>query len=49
MVKCVSCNKETNNCIKVTCHKCAEEMARCGKCRSLSIEYKCHCGAFEGP
>jgi predicted RNA-binding Zn-ribbon protein involved in translation (DUF1610 family) len=48
MVKCVSCGKESTKGVKFKCPECGEEVYRCDKCRSLSIEYKCKCG-YVGP
>lgn len=48
MEKCISCNKRTQESVKFPCPKCKNEIRRCNKCRSLSIEYKCSCG-FVGP
>ena len=31
------------------CPKCREEILRCDKCRSLSIEYKCPKCEYKGP
>lgn len=44
MVKCISCEKETQDGIKLSCPKCKKEINRCPKCRSLSTEYTCKCG-----
>ncbi|MEM4703100.1 MAG: zinc finger domain-containing protein [Candidatus Pacearchaeota archaeon] len=30
------------------CPACKKTIARCGKCRKLSVKYVCGCG-FEGP
>ena len=39
-MKCISCNKETSKIVKFPCPGCKEELLRCDKCRSLSIESK---------
>ncbi|MBT3398020.1 RNA-binding protein [archaeon] len=48
MKECTSCGKETQGSIKFPCPKCKNDIQRCNKCRSLSIEYKCDCG-HKGP
>lgn len=47
-MKCVSCGKETEDCVKFPCPECKKEISRCNKCRGLSIEFKCGCG-YQGP
>ncbi|NPE29621.1 RNA-binding protein [Methanococcoides sp. SA1] len=48
-MKCTSCNKETTKIVKFPCAKCKNEILRCDKCRSLSIEYKCTKCGHKGP
>lgn len=48
MGKCISCSKDSQECVKITCPNCKETILRCDRCRSLSIEFKCQCG-FQGP
>ncbi len=50
--KCVSCNREISNIDNSTllkCPSCGEVIARCGKCRSIGIKWKCPKCGFEGP
>jgi len=45
---CISCGKEiAEKGILFKC-PCGKEIARCGHCRKLTVQYKCDCG-FEGP
>ncbi|PIU75892.1 RNA-binding protein [Candidatus Pacearchaeota archaeon CG06_land_8_20_14_3_00_35_12] len=48
-MKCLSCKEMIEkNGSKFPCPKCKVEIARCNKCKKLSVQYKCKCG-FEGP
>jgi predicted RNA-binding Zn-ribbon protein involved in translation (DUF1610 family) len=48
-MRCTSCGSELDKgSVVLECPKCDNKIARCGKCRNLSIKYKCKCG-FEGP
>ncbi|MCS7134569.1 MAG: zinc finger domain-containing protein [Candidatus Pacearchaeota archaeon] len=48
-MKCVSCEAELQEgSVIFTCPSCKRQIARCGKCRKLSVKYKCGCN-FEGP
>ena len=48
-MKCISCKTESQNSVKFPCPKCKKELKRCGKCRSLSIEYECSNCGHKGP
>ncbi|MCX8193923.1 MAG: zinc finger domain-containing protein [Candidatus Pacearchaeota archaeon] len=47
---CSSCSKELleDEGVIFKCPFCEKKMARCAKCRKVSVKYKCACG-FEGP
>lgn len=49
-IKCFSCGKELENeGVIFKCPYCEKRnIARCAKCRKVSVNYKCECG-FEGP
>lgn len=48
-MKCISCGVEVEEeGVIFECPMCSKKIARCGKCRKVSVKYKCKCG-FEGP
>lgn len=48
-MKCKSCDSELDNgAVVLECPNCQTKIARCNKCRNLSIEFECKCG-FKGP
>jgi len=47
-MECKSCGAEFMKGAKFKCPECGKEIARCNKCKKLSVSYKCKCG-FEGP
>jgi len=49
MDKCISCDKKSLDSVKFHCPKCKNEIMRCNKCRSLSIDYVCPKCGYRGP
>lgn len=44
-MKCNSCDKDTSEGVMFKCSTCGEEIFRCIRCRTLSIDYRCvKCG-----
>jgi len=49
MMECKSCRKEFSDGVSFACPHCnKEKIARCLKCKKMSVKYKCKCG-FVGP
>ncbi|HDQ59799.1 MAG TPA: RNA-binding protein [Candidatus Woesearchaeota archaeon] len=50
--RCTSCNADIvviPNSVEFACPCGREKIIRCGKCRKISVKYKCKECGFEGP